>query len=98
MMEVIEAQPVLAYHNTMDRSKHVASSKLANIGNGLPRLEKLIADEWLLRVSNQVFQVCNEHMGLCGRSCTPYPKFSRAEIWQRRNLLGNILTKDLEMV
>ena len=83
---------------TIDLNKQIAFSEGVHIGNGLPRLEKLIADEWLLRVSNQVFQVCNEHMGLCGRSCTPYPKFSRAEIWQRRNLLGNISTKDLEMV
>lgn len=56
-MEVIEAQPVLAYHNIMDLSKQVASPGNANVGNDLPRLEKLVGDRLVLGASNQVFQV-----------------------------------------
>ena len=54
---MIEAQPVLAYHNIMDLSKQVASPENANVGNHLPRLEKLVGDGLVLGASNQVFQV-----------------------------------------
>lgn len=43
---MIEAQPVLAYHNIMDLSKQVASPENANVGNDLPRLEKLVGTDW----------------------------------------------------